>query len=871
MRFRILGPLRLEAGPDEPVALPGAVKPRVVLGTLLARANSVVSVEDLVDEVWPSAPPRTATTTLQVYVSQVRKVLRSVGGDAWAGLETAAPGYVMRVGPGAMDAAEFEELVQRAARTADAGDPAAAAVLYRRAARLWRGPLLADLPRGMLLEQAARRLEELRVSVLEQRVRADLHLGRHREVVAELQSLVADHPVREEFHGHLMTALYRSGRQAEALEVFGALRRSTVAELGVEPGPQVRQLQARILAGDRALLRPEQDAAGTRQRPPGAAGSAGSAGGTAAERGLGDDLPAPDPLFTGRGAELDRLVSLLGTGAAGAGAVVCGAPGSGKTALAVEAAHRLGEVFPDGRLLVDLADGPAPLLPAEVVTRLAGRTPGARAGSVAELLRERRVLLILDGAVSPDQVRPLLPAVPGAAVLVTARRRSAEWGGLPVVPVGPLPPGESMLLLERAVGVAADRAAKAAREEIAAACGQLPAALRIAAGLLAGRPHRHASWLAEQVRAPGERLDRLRFGGLDVRGPLLAGYLAAEPAERRALRLLSLLPEHGFRPALAAPVLELGEREAVWALEELADAHLLEPCPPAEPEPGPETAPWTDGGGPGAEFRIPVLARLLAAERLVLEEDPEAVRAATARMAGAVVELVTAAGADGRDPVGRATLAGVVRTAFDAGLWELTVRLADCLTPLLERDAAWDDWREAHGRALLAAERTGDAAARARFLRSLGDLALQRRELVRAEQYYRQAGALAEPAGDREEYGRSLVGLAELRLDAGAVTDAAALLGRGLAAVQGPGHDRGRYEASRAMALLALRRDAPAAAAGYFAQCRELASVLADRRLEAYARRALRSVWSEAGNGVEIRPGVWLLPRAVGRRGAVVR
>ncbi|RST16412.1 AfsR/SARP family transcriptional regulator, partial [Streptomyces sp. WAC05950] len=283
MRFGILGPLEVTGaaaptdGGREPSYAPQAAKLRVVLGTLLIRANEVVSVESLIDELWPDAPPRTATTTLQVYVSHLRKTLQSADPEGGReALVTRRPGYLLRVGADAVDALAFEDLSRRGHQALQASDFAAAADLQRRALALWRGPLLSDTPHGPVLEGAAVRLAEARTTALDERIRAELHLGLHRELVAELQELVAEHRMHEEFHTHLMVALYRCGRQAEALRVFTALRQTLVEELGIEPGPASTRLQRRILEGDPALTR-----AGGRAAGPGAGTTAGTTAATA--------------------------------------------------------------------------------------------------------------------------------------------------------------------------------------------------------------------------------------------------------------------------------------------------------------------------------------------------------------------------------------------------------------------------------------------------------------------------------------------------------------------------------------------------------------------------------------------------------------
>ncbi|MFD9366774.1 BTAD domain-containing putative transcriptional regulator [Streptomyces sp. NPDC060020] len=934
MRFGILGPLEVTGGTGPTDAgqatsyAPQAAKLRVVLGTLLVRANEVVSVESLIDELWPDAPPRTATTTLQVYVSHLRKTLQSADpANGREALVTRRPGYLLRVGADAVDSAAFEELSRRGHQALQAADFAAAADLQRRALALWRGPVLSDTPHGPVLEGAAVRLAEARTTALDERIRAELHLGLHRELVAELQELVAEHRMHEEFHTHLMVALYRCGRQAEALRVFALLRETLVEELGIEPGPGSSRLQRRILEGDPALSR---SGAGTRARAAagtrtgtraGTAGSGTDAGGTDAgarvapagpgraahhdgigvagapagagtevaygERASGTGgaaeaaaggwsaalgaLPAADPCFTARADELTALERMLRSAPAGGCVAVTGMPGAGKTALAVEAAHRVADAFPDGRIFVDLRDGagaPADGPQAEraqALDRLL-RGSGGPAGPADGPPAAPRVLLVLDGVTSETQVRPLLPALRGAVVLLTARRVPAGLPGLRSMVLGPWRPEETRRLAGLFTGRAGTRAVTRGGTpvvdpdpgpdpgtvaEIAELCGRLPLAVRTAAAQLAARPHWSAATLAERLRDESGRLDALRSGDVDVRARLLEAYAACPDEQRRAFRLLSLLPPGRFGAVQAAAALDVTAPRASAALEALADERLV--------------AVDRDG------WHLPELLRLLAAERLALEEPPGAVRAGAERVCRAYVAAAAEPGH--ATDYGARGLVRLARTAYEAGLWALTVRLTDALA------GAWvqDEGEAAYTLALDAAERCADRSAQARMRRSLGDLAWQYRRVERAHELFSGALALARAADDEEEAARALVGLAELRLDAGESAEAAALLEPALAALSAPGRTRGRYEASRARALLALAQDGPESARAWFGECLELAGALRDHRLEVYALRSLRALSTPSGPGadsgpgsgpgsasgpaaaraVEIRPGLW--------------
>ena len=299
MDFRLLGPLEV-AEHDRSVVL-GGVKQRALLAVLLLHANDVVSTEQLVDEVWGESPPATVAKSIQVYVSRLRKQLGE------GRLVTRAPGYLLRVDPSELDVACFERL----AAEAEDAQPKVAGDKLRRALALWRGPPLADLAYEPFARAEIARLEELRAAALEQRIEADLALGRHSQLVGELEGLVTEHPLRERLRGQLMLCLYRCGRQAEALESYQAARRVLVEELGIEPGRQLRELHQAILRQDPGL-----DLAPVAESP--------------------DE--APRGAFVGRVPQVAELMAGLDDAFAGRGRLflVVGEPGIGKSRLAEE-------------------------------------------------------------------------------------------------------------------------------------------------------------------------------------------------------------------------------------------------------------------------------------------------------------------------------------------------------------------------------------------------------------------------------------------------------------------------------------------------------------------------------------------------------
>ncbi len=393
MEFRILGPLEVSSNGPVPIT---AAKHRALLTHLLLHANAVVSAEALVDSLWGERPPASARKLLQVYVSQLRKVL----GDAV--LVTRSPGYLIAVEWSRLDSARFERLFAEGSQALREGNPQLASSLLGRALALWRGPALVDDPN---VQPEARRLEELRVKALERRVEADLHLGRHAVLVGDVHALVGEHPLQEVFRAQLMLALYRSGRQAEALEAYADARRALVGELGVEPSPELRELHRAILNQDSALRPPLPEQLPTKP------------------------LPVPATRLIGRARELNELERLLGLSAVRL-VTITGPGGIGKTRLALEACARARTEFANGVVFVGLAALTDRTL--VVPTIAEALEVKERAGeplqqTVTEAIRSRELLLLIDNFEQLPDAAPaladLLLAAPRLKLLVTSRAR----------------------------------------------------------------------------------------------------------------------------------------------------------------------------------------------------------------------------------------------------------------------------------------------------------------------------------------------------------------------------------------------------------------------------------------------------------------
>ncbi|MER5768695.1 BTAD domain-containing putative transcriptional regulator [Streptomyces sp. NPDC001985] len=889
MRFRVLGPVSLSP------RTPSAAKPRALLATLLVRAGEVVPAHSLIDELWGTEPPRTATTTLQVYVSQLRKVLAEAGpGESGGSLLTRAPGYLLQVpDPEAQfDLPLFERLRAEGRTACRERDYERASGLLREALGLWAGPALAGIPHGVRLESTAIRLDELRMEVLEQRILADLRLGRHQELAGELMALANEHPLRENLHGHLMVALYRTGRGSDALRVYGRLRHSLVDELGVEPGPPLARLQERVLRRDPALdwrrARPAQGAADTATTPR-----------TPVPPPV---LPAPAPGFTGRDEELAHAERAL-RGGAGRPPVrvlgISGRAGVGKTALALWLAHRTADRFPDGQVLIALRgpDG-RPLSPAQVsaalLRRLTGDDPGAPlalqgrpepAEQLRRALHGRRMLLVLDDIAAEEQIRPLLPPADGSAVVLTGRRTAAALDGAEHLVLEAVRPDDAAELL-RAAGGARMAEDPAATAEIARLCGCLPLALRVAAATLTARPHTTAAALAERLGDERTRLSLLREGDLDLRATLLTGYQEAGPAQRRAFRLLTLAPAPDFAGWSAAALLDTTRREARELAEELVRARLLEARPGAAGEP---------------RYGFHSLLRVLGTE-LRDADGTAAAGAAAQRLCRAYrdrARLADARLAPGRDwrappaadgapePGGAgplrwfrdeaAGLVGAVRRAHAAGAWPLVWELADSAAGYFHSCAAWEEWEETHRLALDAALRAGDTAAEAVVRYSLGTLAWQRREAHRALAHYTAARHRFDRVRDRIGSARCRIGVADILLGQDRLDAAGRRYGRALDLCAAGRDPWGAVAALNGLALVNLRRGRAGAAAAQWDQCRRAAERLGDRRWVEYLRRTTARFaapdhggLSLAGPGpgaraVEVRPGMWLIGASTAR------
>jgi len=745
-------------------------KQRALLAALLLNAGRLVTVDDLVEVLWGSSPPPSARSALKTYVMRLRKTLADIAQPL---ISTRPGGYLITVGRGELDVDRFETLVA-AARTAErAGSWADAAAMLRSALDLWHGEPLADVPSDTLVGRELPRLAEMRLSAIEACAAADLHLGRHDDVVIELRRLAAVHPLRERLHALLMLALYRNGRQGEALAVYQQARRSLVDELGTEPGPGLRELQRQILVADPALAAPARpEAAGDPSGP--ARSPADQHVSPAAPR----QLPAAAPHFAGRADQLTALTGMLDLASRSEGTVVIaavsGTAGVGKTALAVHWAHQVADLFPDGQLYIDLRGfdpvGP-PVDAASALRRFldalgvsAARIP-ASVDAQIDLYRSqmagKRLLVLLDNARDAGQVRPLLPGTFGGMVLVTSRDRLAGLialeGARPLT-LDLLGHEESRELLVRRLGAARVAAEPETAEELINLCARLPLALNIAAAHVELHPQRPLGALVSELRDTRRRLDVLASAdsAADVRAVFSWSYrwLSAEAA--RMFRLLGAHPGPDITVAASASLMALGRDQARNLLEELTGAHLL-------------TEYLLD------RYTFHDLLRTYATERShdsgierqhalrrVMDHYQLSADSAAALLRPGYRGHESATPHDGVTPetvrnqqhahqwyqAEKAVLLAVIAAADNAGLDRHVMGIASALGAFLELTKEWPAWEWTQQTALESARRSGDLRGEASAHTGLGKLLATRGSYSQAHTHLDTARALMSRLGD---------------------------------------------------------------------------------------------------------------------------
>ncbi len=604
IRFSVLGAVRIHRG--ESVLACRSPQLQALLVALLLRPGRSASAHELITAIWGDASPDSALSSLRTYAWRLRQTLEVDRADPRI-LISLHDGYQLVVPPDSVDANYAEKLGTDAARARAQGRDDDCSRLLGEALGLWQGEPLSGVP-GPYAEQQRSRLSELRRGLLEERFDHNLRLGRNSAVIPELTAFIAEHPLQERPYGFLMRALYSSGRQADALAVFTRARHVLAEELGVDPGPELGALHARILAGDPLLSAapqgqgyqqvqpgPEADPSPQEARPDEPSAPAGAdpeeppgSGGRPHLVSRPAQLPADTADFTGRAAEVVDLCRVLTSTTRTSLPVVsvAGMGGIGKTTLALRVAHLAKPQFTDGQLYADLGgNGLEPAEPRTVLGSLlttlgvpGHALPNAtedRARLFRSMLDGRRILLLLDNARDPAQVRPLLPGSADCAVIVTSRARLA---GLPTsaqADLGVFTTDEAIGLLRSIVG--GERATdERAATELVTACGHLPLAVRIVAARLAARPQWQVETMTRRLADQRRRIGELRAGDLAVAAAFELGYRQLTDGQARAFRLLAPTARTGVGLAAAAAALDLAEEDAEDLLEALVDAAMLE-------------------------------------------------------------------------------------------------------------------------------------------------------------------------------------------------------------------------------------------------------------------------------------------------------
>jgi DNA-binding SARP family transcriptional activator/tetratricopeptide (TPR) repeat protein len=574
----------------------GPPQQRAVLAVLLS-AGSPVPASDLVDRLWGERAPATGSNLVHGHVSRLRRGLAQVSGVR---LARQSGGYQLRTDMDLVDMHRFRRLVADSSR-ADTVDDASR--MLGQALEIWRGPAFADLT-GPWLEHMRTVLDRERVAAALDHHDLELRCGRHAAVLPRIRELAQTEPLDERLAAQLMLASYRCGRQADALGHYAAFQRRLAEDLGVSPGPALRQLYEQILRDDVHAGPPRRTTANVpepAQPEPAAVETAedDTAGGVASYTRAAASpmlvpaqLPHVTPDFVGRAAELDRL-HVGRSGATAMITMILGSAGVGKTTLAVYWAHKVRDQYPDGQLYVNLRGydpNKSAVDPVEAVRGFldalgvpATRIPGnleEQAALYRSLLDGRRMLIVLDNAHTADQVRPLLPGSPGCRVLVTSRNELAGLAadGAQVLPVGLLTTTQARQLVTRRLGADRVAAEPEAVDRILTACAGLPLALTIVAARTASRPAYPLAVVADQLGAPRGALDELESGDepTDVRAAISWSYRALSPLAARLFRLMGIHPGPDITAPAVASLLACTPAQARSTLLALARAHLVE-------------------------------------------------------------------------------------------------------------------------------------------------------------------------------------------------------------------------------------------------------------------------------------------------------
>jgi DNA-binding SARP family transcriptional activator len=785
VRLRILGPLELTVD-GRSVDL-GGTRQRIVLSMLAMQANRVASIDHLIDAVWDSSPPSTARGQIQICISTLRKLFNAAGHpDA---IQTRPPGYLLRIDD--LDKEMFESLVSKGHAQVENDQIAEAANTLRSALALWRGPALADI-HNELPRRSAIALDDARFSAHMAYLRAQMMLGRHREIIGELRSLISEQPLHEELHGLLMLALYRSGRQADALAAFRTARAVLVEDVGVEPCFELQRLERAILNQDPSLDVPLNGSRAFEVEAP-------PAEPPIIKPMTLEPIPAEPPMtpqqlpasvgdFTGRESEIAEVLHVLSDGPGSRSVpyaarivAISGRGGIGKSALAVRVGHELSAAFPDGQLYAELKVPHGDGQTSEVLTRFL-HALGVNGSAVPEHPEDRlklyrskvankRLLIVLDDIGNEEQVLPLLPGSPGCAVILTSRTRLSGLGGASWVELDQFSEENAMELLTRIIGAERVQAELADATKLVNLCGGLPLALRIAGARLASRPHWRIRELVRRLSDEARRLDEFVYNSLELRSNIGLTYCVLTQQAQWLFRLAALIQAPDFPAWTAAALLDTDLAEAEEVLESLVDARLLDVvvCPDQQ----------------GVHYRFHDLIRVYAVEKSATDSESER-REALSRVVGGWLTLADEAHrmqyggdytivhgqtarwwpTDARpaDLIGnpmdwweneRRALMAAIRQTASVGWHDACWDLALSSVTLFEAKGYFDDWLAVTQLARESVQRAGNHVGNAAMLYSLGEYHLSQKRLTDAEPYFAEALELFTTA--EHEHGIALV------------------------------------------------------------------------------------------------------------------
>jgi DNA-binding SARP family transcriptional activator/tetratricopeptide (TPR) repeat protein len=785
MDFALLGPLEVR---HETRVLPlGTPQRRVVLALLAIRPGMPVSLDELAFEIWGERPPNSAVAKVRGHAAALQRLFAVVEPGIPRVVRTGS-GYLLNSDNIHIDLGAFNRDVGRGVQAAEAGDSLAALVSFEQALRWWRGGMLDGLPRGPILEGRCAVAEEDRRAIGDRLAEIYLQRGWPTKASSLLSPQVRAEPLREQSCALLMRARYQLGGAAAALEVYESTRAVLAEQLGVDPGPELQRLYKAVLNREPELDTPADS--GSR----GSDHAAGSPTATAASQADGTARPdrtatphirvprmlPPDfPDFTGRVAELTLIKDAL-TSNDRLGAVVAtiaGPGGVGKTALCVRAANALQDVFPEGQLYASLRGLPDDATASHEVLGQFLRFLGVAETSIPDaveqrsvlfrdMLAGRRVLVVLDDVRSDSQVHLVIPGSQTCGVLINGRARLGTLLGAKSIDLDVLTHSEAASLLTRLAGVYRAQSEPEAVAEVAALCGHLPLALRIAGGRLANKPHWSFRKLASKLRDTLTRLDQLSHGHLDVRATISLSYRVLTPRAQRLLRRLSDLDLPEVTVWVSAALLDCSVTGAEQVLEELFDSQIIEVC-------------GSDVNG-DTRYRLHDLVRLFAKERAVLDDDRLDLQAARLRAFGAWLHMCDSALAympalddyatkHSSAPrwrvepayteslmakalewfdLERTSVLAIIRRAASDGRSDVAWDLACTASPLFRERRHLDDWPRALEPALAVTGQADDPLGRGCVLYRLGSSLVNRLQFEQAWQCFQQAADQFRMVGD---------------------------------------------------------------------------------------------------------------------------